>query len=199
MAKVFDALPSSAAVIFVGDHDQLAAVEPGAVLADSADAASASGGPLANALFVLKENFRFSNENGIYQFSNAVRLGDGKESLRLLSDKNLTELKGNPLPGTAQLPAAIGKVATEKYKSYLAHKDPVAALKEFGRFRILCAVRQGPFGADQVNDAIEAELYRAGLISDPTMSYAGCRQTAPRQPQRLPGATIQRRYRRSFT
>jgi exodeoxyribonuclease V alpha subunit len=173
MAKVFDALPPSAAVILVGDHDQLAAVEPGAVLADLADAASASGGPLANALFVLKENFRFGNENAIYQFSNAVRLGDSKEALRLLGDKNFTELKGNPLPSTAQLPAAIGKVAAEKYKSYLGHKDPVAALKEFSRFRILCAVRQGPFGVNQLNETIEAELYRAGLISDPTMSYAG--------------------------
>src|SRR5262249_6336256 len=39
MAKLFDALPAKARVILLGDSDQLASVEPGAVLADLADVA----------------------------------------------------------------------------------------------------------------------------------------------------------------
>ena len=50
MAKLFDALPENTRVILLGDRDQLASVEAGAVLADIADAATASSSPLQNAL-----------------------------------------------------------------------------------------------------------------------------------------------------
>ena len=44
LCKVFDALPADCHVILLGDHEQLASVEPGAVLADIVEALD---GPLS--------------------------------------------------------------------------------------------------------------------------------------------------------
>ena len=55
MAKLFDALPTGARVILLGDRDQLASVDPGNVLADIVDAATVPGSNLQGALVVLKK------------------------------------------------------------------------------------------------------------------------------------------------
>src|SRR6267143_3512552 len=50
LSKLFDALPERCRVILLGDRDQLASVEPGAVLADIVDAAISPGSLLQNAV-----------------------------------------------------------------------------------------------------------------------------------------------------
>jgi exodeoxyribonuclease V alpha subunit len=173
MAKLFDALPPNARVILLGDQDQLASVEPGAVLADIADACAVRGGRLRNALFVLTKNFRFGNENAIYQLSNAVRRGEGEKVTRILAKKDAPELQGNSLPSVAQLAQHLGQALLTSYQSYFSAKHPATALQVFSHFRVLCAVREGPFGVNRVNEAIESVLHERGLISDPSESYAG--------------------------
>ncbi|VTR40032.1 Exodeoxyribonuclease V alpha chain [Serratia fonticola] len=37
-------------------------------------------------------------------------------------------------------------------------------LDAFGRFQLLCALREGPFGVAGLNERIESGLQRAGLI-----------------------------------
>jgi exodeoxyribonuclease V alpha subunit len=173
MAKLFDALTDKTRVILLGDRDQLASVEPGAVLADMAEAALATGSPLQNSLVVLSRNYRFGNENAIHRLSSAVRAGDSAEAVRILNEKDLKELGSGKVPSTAQLPDRLEKAVIEDYKACLTEKNPATALAAFRRFRVLCALREGPFGVDQVNKAIEATLYKNGLITDPTRPYAG--------------------------
>jgi exodeoxyribonuclease V alpha subunit len=173
MAKLFDALTDKARVILLGDRDQLASVEPGAVLADMAEAALTAGSPLHNSLIVLSHNYRFGNENAIHRLASAVRVGDAGEAVRILHETDLPELGSRNVPPAAQLPESLEKIAIENYKPCLAEKDPAKALAAFQRFRVLCALREGPFGVNYVNKAIEGILHQNGLITDPTRIYAG--------------------------
>ena len=111
MAKIFDALPEKARVILLGDRDQLASVDPGAVLADMADAALLAKSPLQNSLFILSKNYRFGNENAIYRLSVAVRQGEKDKALSILSEKGLAELSN------ARRTVCLGAVARWKVTS----------------------------------------------------------------------------------
>ncbi|MDQ3624083.1 MAG: ATP-binding domain-containing protein, partial [Verrucomicrobiota bacterium] len=50
---------------------------------------------------------------------------------------------------------------------------PQTALHRLNDFRVLCALRKGPFGVRHVNRLIEAALADAGLIAPDTPHYAG--------------------------
>lgn len=173
MAKLFDALPENTRVILLGDRDQLASVEPGAVLADMAEAALVPNSLLQNALVVLSKNYRFGNENAIYRLSTAVRTGKSDEALRTLHETGLDELGSSAVPPFAQLADRLREIVIEHYKIYLSEKEPAKALAAFQRFRVLCALRGGPFGVNQINTVIEGILHKAGLITDPSHLYAG--------------------------
>ena len=101
MYKLIDALPKKARLILLGDKDQLASVEAGAVLGDicsfnaqgfsQAHAGqiarltgftslthSANAHPsIADSLCMLKKSYRFDARSGIGQLSQAVNSGDG--------------------------------------------------------------------------------------------------------------------------
>ena len=85
LCKLFEALPRHCRVILLGDRDQLASVEPGAVLADIVDAAAASEtSPLCRAVVTLEKNYRFSESSGIHHLCTAVRRGEADEAVRIL-------------------------------------------------------------------------------------------------------------------
>lgn len=102
MAAVLDALPSTARLILLGDKDQLASVEAGAVLGELCDRAREGhyteatrawleaatgeridaamlderGLPLDQAVAMLRESHRFASESGIGALSELVNAGD---------------------------------------------------------------------------------------------------------------------------
>ncbi|MEI6351232.1 MAG: exodeoxyribonuclease V subunit alpha [Verrucomicrobiota bacterium] len=162
MAKLFDALPPQARVILLGDRDQLASVEPGSVLADIAEAAVAPGSPLEGALVMLKTNYRFGNDSSIYRLSEAVRLGNSGEALTAMQPA--ADLCRNPLPAAGALAERLRDPVLAGYGAYLRENDPAKALAAFGRFRVLCALRKGPYGVEEINRQIEAVLRQAGFL-----------------------------------
>ena len=110
MAKLFQAIPPSARVILLGDKDQLASVEAGAVLGDICSASGGDGfseefsrhfqsltgkplpvgvkgrAALADCVVQLKKNYRFGEQSAIYRLSNAINDGRTEEALRILRD-----------------------------------------------------------------------------------------------------------------
>lgn len=173
MAKLFDALPENARIILLGDRDQLASVEPGAVLADMAEAAAVNDGPLHGTLLVLSKNYRFGNENAIFKLSSAVRTGNSHEAVKILHGGRFQELGGAAVPKATALEMRLEETVVEQYNSYLAEKEPAKALAALQQFRVLSVLREGPFGVKQINRLIEAALHRRGLITDPSRLYAG--------------------------
>lgn len=173
MARLFDALPEKARLILIGDRDQLASVEPGSVLGDIAEAASQAGGPLQGSLVTLRKNYRFGNDSSIFALCNAVRNGEVNQALEILNSGGQPDLGARSVPSPMELPAALQPEIVAGYSPYLRTSDPAQALKEFQKFRVLCALRVGPYGMESLNRQIEEILRTEGLISGPRNAFPG--------------------------
>jgi exodeoxyribonuclease V alpha subunit len=174
LSKLFDALPEHCRVILLGDRDQLASVEPGAVLADIVDAAVSPESLLRNAVVTLEKNYRFSERSGIHHLCGAVRQGDPKEAMRILRQQSYPDLVSSELGEPREWTARFSEAVLAGFASFAAEKDPVAALTRLGSFRVLSALRRGPRGVERLNRNIEGILAEAGLIPPHVASsYAG--------------------------
>ncbi|MCW5557653.1 MAG: exodeoxyribonuclease V subunit alpha, partial [Verrucomicrobiae bacterium] len=185
MAKLADALPAEAHWVLLGDRNQLAAVEAGSVLADLAAGIAASevseaSDPrnrpaLASCGIELRENHRFGSDSGIHRASEAVNAGDADRAVAILRGASSDSSEppelhpGNgaavlrPLPPPADLARALRTHVLESWGSGFATRDPAAALAAAGGFRILAALRRGPYGVEGLNALIENLLHAEGL------------------------------------
>jgi exodeoxyribonuclease V alpha subunit len=174
LSKLLDALPERCRVVLLGDRDQLASVEPGAVLADIVDAAASPRSPLHRAVVTLEKNYRFSEASGIHHLCATVRQGDAKNAVRILRDQHYPDLVSTELRERPALVARFSQAVLEGFSAFAAEKDPAAALVQLKRFRVLSALRRGPFGVEGLNRTIEEILQEAQLIpKDVTSNYAG--------------------------
>jgi len=193
MAALLDALPKGATLILLGDKDQLASVEAGAVLGDLCHSAQAgnydadtlayiraasgedvpadfagAGGPLAQQTVMLRHSRRFGGPIG--RLALAVNAGDVDGAIAVLRE-------GDPAVRWFEhaQPGNLLALADGGYRPYLEllsagpqgmpHQDWVrAVLQHFESFRILCALREGEWGVEGLNGAIEQRLENAGLI-----------------------------------
>jgi len=199
MAKLAAALPDRARLILLGDRDQLASVEAGAVLGDicgsgrseqfsaefSAFVARMTGdevpadrhgeamGPLSDSLVILKKNYRFGADSGIGSVGNAVNAGEGKEALKLLVGEEFSDVAWRNVPKPEGLGKALAGAVAAGYGAYLGAGSPEEALRSFDSFRVLCAVRQGPHGVAGLNALVEGVLAGKGLIDPRQRWYHG--------------------------
>lgn len=159
-ARLLEALRPTARLLLVGDPDQLASVEAGAVLADLvAGYGERNDGPVVR----LRTSHRFGQEIG--SLADAVRLGDGDRVMAILSS-------GEPGGPVEHLPVddVLGADAVLRPR-LLAHAlrlrdlalsgDHASALHELGEQRLLCAHRDGPWGVGPWNDRVERWLGEA--------------------------------------
>ena len=193
MAKVIDALPVHARVIFLGDRDQLASVEAGAVLGDichyvtfgySCDRAQelsritdylipAGEGEqacaLRDGLCLLQKSYRFDSQSGIGQLALAVNASDARKAQATFS-LGFTDIKKQPLREGDDYAAMIAD-ALEGYRPWLElilrQAEPEQILEAFGRYQLLCALREGPFGVGGLNERIEQALLNKRQITRP--------------------------------
>ena len=163
MAKLLDALKSGCRLLLVGDADQLASVEPGSVYGDICRAAAA-GGPLAGCLTTLTESRRFPAASPIGRVAAAIR-GDAAAAWAELRARSAAggalELRDG-----AEALSEDGEFADwvrERLRPYLEARDPAETLAAAGRFRILCALRRGPYGVEGMNRRVERILADAGI------------------------------------
>jgi exodeoxyribonuclease V alpha subunit len=115
MARLVEAVRPDARLVLVGDHQQLASVEAGAVFGDIVGPAGggapvpsgrdAAGpmvppGPMASSITLLEANYRFSGP--LAQLAAAIHDGDGDGVMAVLSDRRGDPLEpGGAPPGTA--------------------------------------------------------------------------------------------------
>jgi len=178
MAKLVAALPPKARLILLGDKDQLAAVEAGAVFAELCegrgfDAGAASeleritGQPvpvetprsrLGDAVVLLTHSHRFAGDSGIGELARRINAGDAKGTVALLQEGR-ADLAWNATPS----PTALIERLEQGYGGYLQaarQGDPGAAFEAFNGFRALTAQREGPFGVTGINEALETRFRR---------------------------------------
>ncbi len=192
-------LSPDARLILLGDRDQLASVEAGAVLGDicgsgrerlySAPAgkriAEASGeavpllpeatglSPIGDCIVELRRNWRFGAESGIGELSRAIREGGPGEALSILKEDRRGDLGFRAVPAPRDLSRALADVVLENYGDYMTGSGPAEIFERFNRFRILCALREGPYSVGAVNGAVQAILARAGLLRPGRLWYEG--------------------------
>ena len=185
MTQLVAALPERACLYLIGDRDQLASVEAGSVFADLC---GQGGGDFSPALAARLEQegirvaaingqqsivddhvtrlarvHRFDDASGIARLADAVRRGD-TQAVHALREQPPADIRW-----AAPDRAALIQHAVEHLTPMLALAVEGApadtVLEAFVRFRILCALRRGPWGAEQINAQITRALRRNGLAS----------------------------------
>jgi exodeoxyribonuclease V alpha subunit len=147
--RVCEALPAQARLILLGDKDQLAAVEAGAIFAELAADATLSpsrrqllssltgipeatmdtapphhSSPLAGQVVWLTRTYRFAADSGIHRLALAVRDGDADGALGVLGDAPVAgDLEYLPMMGSAAHPALIRRLLA----GYAAYLDALPA------------------------------------------------------------------------
>lgn len=180
MAKLARALESGCRLILLGDSHQLASVDPGAVLGDicsgETDAtpleAYASAG-LRGCVVRLRKNYRVESGSGIEKLSLAVKEGNGGDALEILKSGLHPDVSWRELPEPKNLSRSLNQIIIENFKGCLESASPLEALERFEKFRILCALREGPFGVIALNRIIEEVLSNAGWIDPAREWYRG--------------------------
>jgi exodeoxyribonuclease V alpha subunit len=167
MAHLLDALPATARLILLGDRDQLAAVEAGAVFADLC-----ASPRLADCVAALVTNFRFGGSSGIGQLADALRSGNVAGTLERLGAHGHDAADLDWQAGVEARGLAAG--AREGYAAYRAAVDagaePGELFDQFSRFRVLCAQRSDVVAVNRaLGDALKPGLPVMVIRNDPLL------------------------------
>jgi exodeoxyribonuclease V alpha subunit len=207
MVRLVDAVRDDAQLVLVGDPDQLAAIEVGAVLRDIVGPAAeapqfgagmratlarvigeAPAGPeqrsFGDGVAVLRRGHRSVAPIGA--LAEAIRRGDEDTVVAALAvdDESITWIR-DPLADVGALRAH----AVAAYRPLIAAAragDAGTALRQLGAFRLLCAHRHGPLGVAQWTEAVESWLREALPGFEPSAQrYAGLPLLATRNDYEL--------------
>jgi exodeoxyribonuclease V alpha subunit len=191
--QLIEAVPSTARIVFLGDKDQLAAVEAGAVFAElsaspclsiacceqleqitgisatSYQHESPPDGLLDNVIW-LRHNYRFAKHSDIDDLIGLINQGDAKTLIARLesgSYQNIT-WHDDTLPALSGHAKALLLEPMADYIKQLDtdRQDLFSLFDRLGRYKILCAERDGPRGVEAmnqlVNEAVQMEQRARG-------------------------------------
>ena len=159
MSKLVDTLKPGARLILLGDKDQLASVESGAVLADLTTA-------LPQQTLELQKSHRFDED--IKNLATAINQQQDLEAWRLLQtgNKNIALLE-------TDLIDYISKQQIDYLRLITARAEFSDIYKAFNRFQALCATRLGKNSVSDINHAVELSLSNKKLIHLSGLWYCG--------------------------
>ncbi|MEB3021453.1 exodeoxyribonuclease V subunit alpha [[Mycobacterium] crassicus] len=148
MARLLEAVRPTARLILVGDPDQLASVEAGAVLADLVDGLAARPG---TRVATLATAHRYKKPIG--ELAAAIRVGDGDTVIDLLrsGDEHREWIDVDGPAALADQLAAIAVPHALRVREAALFGDAREALRNLDEHRLLCAHRDGPHGANHWN------------------------------------------------
>ena len=167
MARLLEAVRPQARLILVGDADQLASVEAGAVLADLVQGLSARDDVRVAA---LRTSHRFGESIG--GLAEAIRLGEADRVLTVLrSGDPHIELVEDSEPDERLRSVLLPHALALREAALLG--AGAAAVATLDRHRLLCAHRRGPFGVAHWNRRVQ--MWLAEETGQPPWSewYAG--------------------------
>jgi exodeoxyribonuclease V alpha subunit len=203
MAKLVQALPEHTRLLLLGDRDQLASVEAGAVLGDVCGAAPALSeawrvdlerltderipsspthpSPLGDAVVLLQHSYRFGPQSALGQLAQAVQRGDATTAMHLLQAARCADLVWISAQAPAECHTRLADGIRAGFRPYLEHvkehmkarATPAEVFAAFDHFRVLCAHRSGPLGTVSLNRHTEALLQAAQLIEARHTWYPG--------------------------
>lgn len=206
LSQLVLALPNTAKIILLGDHNQLYSIAPGSVFQDICQFTNINYSPnqqqkltrltgyippvinnlrsqydynnITDGTCILRKNYRFNEQSGIGKLAHAIKLGDYNNALSILTKNTYTDLQYIRTKNQKDYITMIMDCAI-KYVKYLKmlqqHKISIISILEtFNNYRILCALRYGPFGVIKLNYYIEQILHDKGLITlNNAKNYSG--------------------------
>ncbi|HIC46819.1 exodeoxyribonuclease V subunit alpha, partial [Methylophaga sp.] len=180
MAKLMRALSPSARLILLGDSQQLASVESGAVLANLSDEQqgqfsaefseqfpeldipvkeNSTPSTLLNSFVRLQHSYRFDKDSAIGQLAKQVNEGDVLAALALLNP-SVNDIWSDSVEKQQQRCFMAG------YQRFIeaveSKQSPQQVVQAFDTFRILAALKQGPQSVLSVNRLLLRLLAQRG-------------------------------------
>ena len=179
MAILLNALPGRARVVLLGDSQQLASVESGAVLANLCQqspqfstqfcayllqytgitiSADDTKTVLENNVVELQHSYRFDQNSDIGRLATAVKTGDMQAVFNVVSNAQTSLWQQHVAP--AEILISISTLYQSFFKAISDNASPLKCLQAFEQQRVLCALKQGPQSVQSVNDAIERHIQK---------------------------------------
>jgi exodeoxyribonuclease V alpha subunit len=198
MARLMKCVPQSARLVLLGDKDQLASVEAGAVWSQLCEGASQSDDKtqaqthqpytLQAQTAVLHVSRRFHADSAIGEWSRCINVGQLQQlkaswqSLpQEVSSNSQSQLTPKPevqrwpdewqTRPQGQLHQHVLASLRTSWREWLSDLKPLQQsgavcdtekalnlLNNFGKFQVLCALRQGPWGVETLNELIGVAL-----------------------------------------
>ena len=199
MSRLVAAVPPRARLVLLGDQDQLASVEAGAVLGDICNA----GGPRSysqalvervaqlagerlprsaatpratgiwDCIVQLIHSYRYDAQSGIGALARAINSGDAGTAMAILESDDYADVTRVQAQGRDGLSEPLRAAALSGFGPSLRAEEPLGRLRALEKFRVLCAHRRGRTGVERINGQIEAALADAGLIRPDGSMYVG--------------------------
>lgn len=193
--RLFEAVPAAARIILLGDKDQLAAVESGAVFSElsampvftperiemlsrlggfapqalqsvryGGHETYGTGNRLRDSVIWLQHNYRFAAGSAIGLLARDINAGNAAGVLTRLEEATDVSLvwinEGGSAPSRASMHAIMELYADyiEAVRKHAA--DPRLIAAAFAHGRVLCALRDGPWGVNSLNQEISTQFRR---------------------------------------
>ena len=179
MARLLQAVPAQARLVLLGDKDQLASVEAGAVMAQLCD-----GPLLRDATATLTHSHRFGQDSAIGQWAQAVNTADRARLQDLWQQASadpgphflgVSRWHGGGKSHSLWSPTQVARLRSawsawfqglSTWPVTVTGSEPVACsdaqarqgLKDFARLGVLCALREGPWGVQAFNLGLARSL-----------------------------------------
>ena len=194
MAGLVKALPARARLIMLGDREQLTSVEAGSLFGDICAHGETGWSPglcrllkqltgygpvssteretFADVVALLRESYRFREKSGVGELARAVRSGEREKTIKVLKEQTYGDLHFEQVAKSDFKTWLSGRLE-EGFRDCFSASGPREALAALGRFRMLCAVREGVAGVSGVNRIAEQTFRRRGLIKEHENLYRG--------------------------
>lgn len=185
MARLLEALRADTRLVLVGDPDQLASVEAGAVLGDLVarppvapalspalephlpdDLSAEDRDRLRGGVVRLTTVYRQRGDSAILPLAAAIRAGDAAETLRLLraggpSVELVETADEHPTADEVAGVRADARAAGRRLVTAAREGDAATALRALDEHRVMVAHRRGPAGVAHWSDLVEAWVEEA--------------------------------------
>lgn len=168
MARLLKAVPAQARLVLLGDKDQLASVEAGAVMSQLCQA------PWLQAhTMVLTRSHRFDPDQGIGAWAKACNAGDSAglqalwetapeacwSELAAVTKLSKTHNSTVVLQAVAAAWTPWRKLLEPLHQGQTCDDEQaLALLNSFGRIGVLCGLREGPWGVKHFNQQLQQAL-----------------------------------------
>ncbi|HIF92845.1 MAG: exodeoxyribonuclease V subunit alpha [Myxococcales bacterium] len=176
MTRLFSACRSVGRVVLLGDPSQLASVDSGAVLSELCEApaekaelgaglsapgpseayspqtrpgSSAVASPgLRDSIVRLQRSHRYDDAGGIGRLAEAIRVGDEEAVIGILEDPLQPAVELCPIESISETRARLVRASRTIHQEIGGADTESDKLERLGLYRVLCAHRRGPLGAE---------------------------------------------------